>query len=341
MPSINLGIATVSFEVNYPTIDGEVDLEIPHGIPKVGGKKFKLDKFSLSLQDPTITIPLNLEFFGGSVTIGLDFSSCEVQVSGKIKLDVIVKKYHWEIGPASIPYMNPLTLAEPSWSVNPVSLDASTLQSLINSAPPQINKSGPPVRNDSATQAELSALLTFAGAGNLIENLTTAANTFTANLQQDMATRPDHPLARALSASAGGALLAFGVSGTGGVGIGGAGACGIFVTTGGDCGYYGSAALDLGFILELSGGACAVVYWPDASENALQCFEGNNAFVSIDGGELVCGSLTFSWPENSDLTILSDAPCGVAVGLGFGVGFPVNFFYGNSHTWVDLNPPNF
>lgn len=339
---INLGIAAVSYEVNYPNIDCEIDLEIPHGIPKVGGKKFELEKFSLSLQDPTITIPVDLlDLLKGSITVGLDFTRCEIQVSGEVKLDVIVKTFHWKIGPANIPYMNPLSLTEPSWSVNPLLLDASKLQAAINSAPPQLNQSGPPVQNDSATQAALKALLTFAGAGNLIDNLTTGVNNYTVNLQQALASRPDHPIARALAASAGGALFAFGISGTGGVGLGGSGACGIFMMTGGDCGYYGSTALDLGFIGELSLGGCCIVYWPDAGQNALQCFKGNNAFVAIDGGELVCGSLTFSWPESSDKTILSKAPCGVAVGVGAGLGFPVNFFYGNSHTWLDLNPPDF
>lgn len=339
MPSTDLGIAKVSFEVNYPTIDCEVDLEIPHHIPKVGGKKFKLDSFSLSVQNPSITIPVNLELFGGSITVGLNFSTCQVQVSGEVKLDVI-KKYHWKIGPANIPYMSPLTLAEPSWSVNPAILDPSNLQSLINNGKKNQNP-GPPVRNDDATKDELKALLLFSGAGSLLNDLVTAANDFNSNLQEDLKSRPGHPLAQSLKASSGGVVLAFGLSGTGGAGIGGTGACGIFATTGGDFGYYGSTALDLGFIIELSGGACGIVYWPDADQSALDCFKGNNAFVAIDGGELVCGSLTFSWPEDGKLTILSKAPCGVAVGLGFGVGLPVNFFYGNSHTWIDLDPPNF
>ena len=48
MPSTDLGIAKVSFEVNYPTIDCEVDLEIAHlqmKLPEVGGRLDQFDEF--------------------------------------------------------------------------------------------------------------------------------------------------------------------------------------------------------------------------------------------------------------------------------------------------------
>ncbi len=350
MPTLDLGIASLSFDVNYPNIDMQIDLVIPHDIPEVGGKQYTLKQFSLSILDPTITIGVDLHLFGGSITVGLDFTTCEVQVSGKVELDV-VKKFRWNVGPASIQYMTPLLLLEPSWSVNPVTVDQATLEAAVKAAPQSstASKAGPSVASDSATQELLKAIFYFAGAGTFIDDMLDALTVANTNLQRDASADPNHPANQSSGPKSGGVLFAFGFTGTGG-GLGGlSGGCGIYFTTDaltgdGYCGYFGTAALVFGFISELSLGGCAMMYWPDAGQSSVACFDGYNLFASVDAGEIACGAITLSWPEKSDkggVKVTSNAPCGVGVALGAGAGFPVNFFAGNSKTWIDVNPPHF
>ena len=340
MPSIDLGIIELTYDVNFPTIDFGLELKVPSHIPEYGGKTYNIQSFSLSLDDPSTTISIDVVVFSGSVTVGLNFPRCEIQVSGEVSLDLIVKHYHWKVGPANISYMTPLVFAEPSWSVNPEILDPAALQAAVNSAPPPGSSSGPPMANDAATKAKIVALLTFGGAAGLITDLIAGAVKLSGDLQRDLASQPEHPLAKLMAGSSGGVVIAFGTGASIGVGIAGSAAYGFYVTTDGDFGYYGSVALGLGLVVELSATALsAIVYWPDAGQTALDCFEGKNFFISADAGDFVCGSVTVSWPESSDDTTLSNVPCGVAVGVGVGGGIPLNFFFGNSQTWINLKPP--
>jgi hypothetical protein len=340
MPTIDLGIIDVTFNINYPTIDFGLELKIPHHIPKYGGKTYRLDSFSLSLTQPTITIGIDpFHAVGGSVTVELNFPRCEVQVSGEVTLDLKIKHHHWKVGPVNIPYMNPLSFAEPSWSVNPITPDLATLQSLVNSAPAPESAGGPSLKNDAATQAEILALLIFSGAATLIDDLISAAVRLSANLQRDLASRPDHPLAKRLAANTGGWVIAFGNAASLGALIGGSVAQGFYVTTDGDFGTFGSVGGGVGVIAELSEGACAIVYWPDAGQTALDSFQGNNYFVAVDAGEILSVGYTISWPASAKDVPLSVTPCGVSVFVGIGGGLPFNFFVGNSHTWLNLQPP--
>lgn len=339
MPTLNAGIVTISFELNYPNVEGEIDLVIPDHIPKYGGKTITLDQFSLTLQSPQITIPLNLEFFEGSVTIELDMTNCQVLISGGVEIH-FGHRWRWTVGPASISYMNPLSFTEPSWSQNPVTLDATTLQTAINSAPAQNTgtASGPPsVHNDEITQAALRGLLTFCGASNLIADMQAMAKTLNTNYAEALQDNAGTP--RAPEADTSGVVLGFGFSGTGAALGGPTGGGGIYFTESGDFGIYGTVGVDAGLILELSAGFTGFIYWPDGGQSAMDCFQGLNFFVGIDGGEEISASITVSWPENRILHTTATAPCGAAVSLGVGFGAPVNFFAGNSDTWGTLIPP--
>ena len=341
MPTASIGIATVSFDIDYPNISGEIELDIPGKIPKVGGKKIKLDSFSISLQNPSVTLSIPAEFFDGSITVALDTTHCEVQVSGKVKLDVIVHKFHWRIGPASIPYMTPFSLPEPSWSVNPTLLDKTALQSSINNAS-QSQKTqgqGPSPQNDDAIKAELTALFAFCGAASFIDDLIDAAKTLDQTFSLATQARTANSRSMAADASSSGVVIGFGFGTGDGVIVGGSGSAGLFFTASGDYGCYGSAGVGIGVIYELSGGATAFLYWADGGQSALECFEGANFFISLDGGEVVGGGGTLSWPMNSfGGKVIANNPCGIAIVLGLAVGFPINFMSGNSQTWVDVDP---
>lgn len=342
MPSQNLGIAVISFDVNYPNITGEIDLEIPHKIPKIGGKTFKLDSFSLSLSNPQVTISIPIEFFKGSITVELDTTNCTVQVSGEVEIDVFHYKDKWPVGPISIPYMIPLSLPEPSWSVNPTILNATTLQSSINSAPPSQTASatGPTLQNDDATKAELAAIFLFHGAETFIADLIAIAVKLVGNYSPALAAKAGKTREAALDASSSGVLIGFGFGATGGLMVGGAGGTGLFFTPSGDYGYYGSAALGSGVIGELSGGCVAFLYWGDAGKSALENFSGANFFLSLDAGEGLAGGGTLSWPmDEVGGKVIGNDPCAIGMTVGIGVGFPVNFFMGNSNTWAKLDPP--
>ena len=345
MTTVNLEVVEFKFDVNFPTIDCEVELEIPKAIPKEGGKKFKLKKFSLSLDNPKVTIPIDVELFGGSLTVELNTSRCEIDVSGEVMLDVIVKKYHWKIGPAHISYMTPLRLVEPIWSSNPVIYDPATLQAKLSAASSKNSgtNSGTSVHNDSATQTLLKTLFTFCGAGTLIDDMIGSAGRL-ANAAPSAALNAETPRTAQASSSGtqhGNWVVGFGVGGTGGAAIGGTAGSGFFFTSDGDYGYYGTAGAGLGVIEELGVSATCFVYWPDAGQSGADCFKGFNWFITFDGGEGVSGSLTISWPCTSHDLIMTSRACGIGVGVGLGGGLPMNFLVGNSDTWVAMNPPPF
>jgi hypothetical protein len=115
----------------------------------------------------------------------------------------------------------------------------------------------------------------------------------------------------------------------------------VYFTSGGDYGAYGGYAVEWGIIGELSGGLTFHVYWPDSGKSAKENFGGFNGFVAADVGiESLSGGLALYWPKNDFFSPTpSPAPCGVGVVAGYGVGLPINFYVGNSRTFLGVQPP--
>jgi hypothetical protein len=341
MPNIDLDVVKLSYDVKFPTIDFDVDIDVPKEVPEVGGKSWRLKSFSLNVADPKITIPVDAKFFDGSVSVELNFERCEINISGEVSLDVGVKKFRWHIGPEHCEYVKPLSLKEPSWSVHPQVLDSAKVQTQVNNALPRTKPAPPSIRKDLEAKAKLVELLIFHGAVHLIEILTKAA----ADFAKDMMRNAEGEVEGKPSDSPGTILLAVGGSASIGFGAGAAGARGFYVTSGADFGVFGTTGFDVGFIAELSAGLCFLVYWSDEHQTAEDCFRGNNLFVTVDCGEGVSVSVTLSWPEPADAESIvpenptTANPCGVAFSLGPGVGSPLNFAIGNSRTWADLTLP--
>ena len=116
---------------------------------------------------------------------------------------------------------------------------------------------------------------------------------------------------------------------------------GLFFTTDEQWGLFGSASVGAGFVGELSAGMTVFVYWPDHGKSGLDNFKGSNvsASVGITVGVAVGGGL--SWPSKAFIEPKPSSyePCGIAISLGGGVGYPFNFIVANSQTWVAMNPP--
>jgi len=77
MPSLNVGVAALSFEVNYPNVDGQIEITVPSNVPQLGGKVYTLPSFSLSVKSPSTQIPVNMPQFSGQISVSLDFTNCE------------------------------------------------------------------------------------------------------------------------------------------------------------------------------------------------------------------------------------------------------------------------
>jgi hypothetical protein len=347
MPSVVVGVLEIDYSVAYPAVSFDLSIVVPDQVPVVGGKRYGLGGTSISLENPSVRIPISEGPLSGFIDFTLNTSRAEFSVGGEVDLDVTVYSHSWPIGPKRVRYMNRLVLVEPPWSVNPIKIPGEALQAAVNSAPDNqiIPDSGASnLRNDSATQAMIRGLLTFAGAGHLVDNMIAAAQKIGAAIASQTVQRA------AVGAAAGGTgqtsaatsdvLIAFGMGIAGGAVVGASASRGVYFTSGGDYGAYGSYSIDIGMIAELSAGNTLHVYWPDAGKSAKDNFNGCNVLVAVDVGiEVFSGGVAVYWPTNADsLTVTSNVPCGVGLNLGLGVGLPVNFYIGNSQTFLGIVP---
>lgn len=328
MPTVNISLLEVTFDMNYPNVHISVDLKEP-----ITGKRLHIESFDLSLNYSQVSIPIDEAPFHGVIDFGLNPASCEIVIGGEIefKLGLIHKK--WTVGPAHIPYATPVAFPKPDWTLTVPTASSEKMQAEINAAGPERKKkvSGPAVDNSPATKIALQSLLSFFGAGGFIADLQAIAKHVSAHRTVGrLAANPE------LEAGDDEVIMAFGVTTTGGIVVGGGLAFGIYVTTSGDCGLFGTVQLDFGFIAELSAGGMFAEYWPADGQSAMDNFKGSNALIAIDGGEGVSVGLTIAWPANGN--DIKPTPCGFALNLGVGGGLPVNLVTAYSYTTTDLHP---
>src|SRR5271170_3712535 len=100
MPTIDLGIATLSCDLHFPTVDGDIQIVVPAGIPQLSSKTFPLPGFSLSVKEQSASIPVDIPQFSGQITVNLDFTRCEVNIAGTVILDSD-SGHEWRVGPAA------------------------------------------------------------------------------------------------------------------------------------------------------------------------------------------------------------------------------------------------
>ena len=344
MTLIRLDLVEIDYNVAYPEVDFSVAFIAPNNIPFIGGKRYDLGSTSLSLENTATAIPFSSGPLSVRITLTLDVNRCEVTVGGNADFDVLVHTYHWDIGPTSFEYLGPFILPEPPWSVNPVKVDPAALQAAINSAPDDRVKSGggaTSLRGDPATEAEVRCLLQFTGAGHFADQMIRSAQSIKETRLRVLGSGAVESVAaaRALGGADTEVIVGLAIGLTGGVVLGLGGAYGLYFTSGGEIGTFGTFALDAGVMATLSLSASFLIYWPDEGLSAMDCFTGNNGFVAIDLDVGVSLGVSLSWPEDSMNTLESSVPCGIALSAGGGVGLPLNFYIGNSVTFLSAAPP--
>jgi hypothetical protein len=339
MATISLDGLSVEYTVAYPYVSLDVSFRVPDGIPFVGGKSYSLGRVALTLVQTSVDLPIDAGPLSGSIRFNLDPSRCSFSIGGHVKLG----PWRWNIGPGFAMYMTPFSLAEPSWSVNPVILDPAAFQARINSAP--VGSVGScagavQLQNDPATQQAIRSVFAFCGAGDFVDQMTATARHLGEGLRARQSARGSDTAAAA-DAYDPNMLVAFAVGLEGGAIVGLSGAYGIYFTTvSGDFGSFGSFAIDAGIIGEFAGGVVGFVYWAEGGNDAKGNFGGLNGFVTLEAGEGLSVGLTVYWPEDKPLHVTDDSPCGMGFTLGPGVGLPVNFFVGNSDTFLTARSPS-
>jgi len=345
MATINLDVLAIEFNFVDPLgIHVEVDLEVPHEIPKVGGKKIHLGGTTFSLANPNVSLGVNVEVFKGQLDFSLVTSSCTFTIAGKIEVDIEIYKHKWHIGPATVRYTTPLTSMF-SFSSTPLFNSLSSAQDKITNAPANKQGRAKPVSTDESDTAlkMLTDFMTFAG----VSDLETVVQDFLNDFMAKQTFLPAAPVANKLADLSGGArnavvLLAFGLAASGGGLVGlGAGA-GFYVTTKNEgkdlaIGVYGGGAFSTGILAAVSAGFTYTVYWPDGDNSPIDNFKGYNDYASADADVGLGAGVTIYWPANSSFTAQSGVPCGLTVFGGVGVGLPFDIFVGGSAT--ALSPP--
>ncbi len=338
MVSIIVDVIQIDYTLNYPFISLDVKFVVPDQIPFYGGKSYYIGGGTLSLDSIQVDIPIDLGVVSGDLTFSLDPSRCTFSVGGYVKLAGI---WTWQIG-SDIPYMTPFHLTEPSWSSNPVKLDPGKFQAKIDAVPNDhtgLSAGARSLRNDAETQRQIRSLFEFCGAGAVLDQMIAAPNHLKAARIEQRDQFRDTKSGRPAEFDSN-MLVAFGANLQGGVLGGLTGAWGLYFTTkDGDWGTFGSVAIDVGLIVELSGGLAGFCYCAEDGKTAEENFSGFNAFAAIDGGEIVSVGVTLYWPEDNKANPVYPSPCGIGFALGLGMGFPLNFFIGNSYTILSAEPP--
>jgi hypothetical protein len=341
MPSLTLGIATVTFEDHYPTIDGEVAFTVPADVPDAGGKTYTLPAFSLSAQNPSTSIAVNVPQFGGSITVSLDIPHTSVAVQGSINMTT-PNPATWPVGPGSAPYFTPPPPRRWTTEASIPAITQTMLQDALNSSPAGNRFQAPTFHVDTskATKLALDALLVFYGMYWLKklmkENLDACAASLTQSLRR---AKPSGAAATAGPADsrAGGVVLALGPLDTVGVVVGGSAGYGMLITTDGDFGVYGTVAINSGELAAISTVLAFSVYWGIGGASGLQCFKGRNTVVCADVDVGASVGIAVAWPYPANMQ--DQNPCGVTLSAGIGLGAPFDLFISNSDTWSTAQVP--
>ena len=195
------------------------------------------------------------------------------------------------------------------------------------------------MRTGTWTKYAVEMLFELGGMGWMLQAMKDAAAEFEKSLNQAVGVRDASRGVDASSSKYGGVIIGFGMARTGGLLIGATGAAGFFVTTDGDIGVYGSVSIE-GGLPEISQGPVFSVFWGSGGASGLQCFAGNNYFISVDLGEVLAVGVTVAWPLNSEYGGISNTPCGIAIAPGVAYGVPFDLFNGDSKTWLTGAPPS-
>lgn len=339
MATVTVDGLSVEYRVAYPYVSLEVSFRVPDGIPLVGGKSYPLGRVTLTLAESSVKLPIDAGPLSGSIRFELNPSRCSFAIVGHVELG----PWQWTIGPHFAAYMTPFRLAEPPWSVNPVILDRAAFQARINSAAVQdvgSRAGASQLQNDPATQQAIRSLFAFCGAGDFVDQMTATARHLGEVVRAKKLARAGETVAAA-DAFNPDMLVAFAVNFEGALGLGLTAAYGIYFTSvSHDFGTFGSIALDLGIIAEFAGGLAGFCYWAEAGNDAKGNFGGLNAFVAFEAGEGLSVGAALFWPEDKPLHVTDPSPCGIGFTLDPSVGLPVNFFVGNSDTFLNAGPPS-
>lgn len=329
---------TVEYTASYPYVTLSVSFRVPDSVPFIGGKSYSLGRVSLALHQTEIELPIHEGPLSGNLVFTLNPAQCSFAIRGVVTLGPL----RWVIGPTFAVYMTPFRLKEPSWSANPVILDPAIVQAKVNSATAANagSRTGAPLlRNDAATQQELRSLFAFCGAGDFVDQMTATARHL-GEVVRAKKLESKTGTADAADTFDPNMLVAFAINLEAGAGFGLSGAYGVYFTTqDGDFGCFGSYSIDAGLIASLAAGLVGFCYWSEGGNDAKGNFGGLNLFATIEGGEGLTVGFTVYWPEDSPLHVTDWQPCGVGFSVGAGLGFPVNFFVGNSNTIINIKPP--
>lgn len=331
-----------NFEVDYDVSFPNISIEVYFVAPKLlGGKRYDLGGGSLSVQNPSFTIPVSLGPLSGSITLSL--KPPQMCIGGSISFDALVHTYHFPIGTVCFNYTSPVVLAEPPWSVHPAIIDQASLQKRINNSHRKSGSGATHITNDPTTQAIMRGLFEFVGLGDFVGKMIAQAQNLVGYQKMARLASEGAKLDAATPASdreGGELLIAFAAGPELGALVGLSGLFGLYFTSNSDYGMFGSMAAEVGLVYEISLNVVWIFFWADAGQSPKQNFAGNNGVIGINAGELMTGSLAVCWPEDEAQNLLSATPCGFAAGAGIGGGLPVNFYVANSTTWTKVTAPS-
>lgn len=335
MPNLVLGIATVTFKDNYPTIDGDIEFTVPADVPDVGGKSYSLPGFSLSAKTPSMNIAVDIPQFSGSIAVSLDFAHASLDVQGSIQLTTPTP-YNWPVGPGSAAYAVIPARRQPSTTATMPAFTLSELQDALNSAPAgnRLTPNPPHVDVSEVTKLALEAMLFFYGMEWIKEVMQANLNACVQSLNQSQ---------QALAAkggpadiiSANGVVFAVGTLVDLGVAVGVSAGVGFLMTSDGDFGLYGSFSLGLGVICEIAVSVTGSVYWGAKGQSGLQAFSGKNFVVSGGFTEFLSFGFAIAWAVNEQFAPISDEPVGITISVGVGLSLePAQVFISGSDTFL-------
>jgi hypothetical protein len=340
MPSFpikDLGTLALDFSVDFPSVNFDCSFT-GSGVVPTG--PFQLGSVAVSWDPTTLVIPVSLDLpLSGELDFALDRDSTEVVVTGY--LDFVFDKVR--LGDITIPYMRPLRLPEPSWSVNPVKLDGQAVQAGIDAVPVDRyrgDSGAQSLTTDEMTQDLLRGVLTFAGAASFLDDMVAVAQQIRDARERTL--REATPHAAAGDGASVDVLLAIMFGDTKALTAGVSSGGGIYIVSDATFGIFGSVAVDYGVIASLSLGLSFLVYWPVKDQTtgktltAVEAFSGWNFFMAGDIDIGVGVGAALYWPASGPDKPVSSTICGIGISVGAGVGAPANFYSGNSDTALGL-----
>lgn len=274
---------------------------------KLLGTTHDLGSATIDQKNPVVTIDgPDIGGYVATLSAGVNTAKCELFVDVRLKCP-------WPIndtlgGKLAIIYARPL----PQVRRGKIQADGITpeMAEAIRNTPERIFKTPPPgfIQRDEVTSTILRTVLWLINGYDYIAEARLTAEAISA---ADPAFDPNK------------LLIAFGIAGNYGVGVGVDGAAGFYITGGGEVGWFGSIGMSIGLLVGISGGVAIYVFW-----TGTRGFSGASLSVTLAVGRSlgpkfpfgIGASVSLFWSVNPRGNFM---PQGFCVGVSIGIGNPL------------------